>query len=342
MRIRSSHLYCNVDEADDPVRLIPLWGHDCEGSVKDEAEPGYLLKSVFGMRELFIFVVFLRKGMFMNPKIRKLIIAALAVLTLAGVVFTTTIKPASEQSATGNPAVQEADPEQSESEENVDTFDAEDGIKQDESDARADGAESEADATEEDSDGKSGKDTNSDSGKTGAAVSGSTTGQSGSTGSSSGSTGQGSSSSGSSAGQSSSSKQETITCTITIDCSLLTDESVLQGTGNENKQSYVPTNGKIASGKSVKVKKGSSVYDVLKKFCRANDIQLEASFTAGLDTYYVEGINHLYEFDGGEGSGWVYFVNGRSPNYGASDVEVKDGDKISWMYTLDYGNDVTP
>ncbi|MGN0313032.1 MAG: DUF4430 domain-containing protein [Lachnospiraceae bacterium] len=277
----------------------------------------------------------------MNPKIRKLIIAALAVLTLAGVVLTTTIKPASDQSATGNPTSQETVLGQTDPEENADLDDSKDGLTQDESDAQADEAEDEANATEEDSDGKSGKDTNSDSGKTGAAVSGSTTGQSGSTGSSSGSTGQGSSF-GSSAGQSSSSKQETITCTITIDCSLLTDESVLQGTGNENKQRYVPTNGKIAYGKSVKVKKGSSVYDVLKKFCRANDIQLEASFTAGLDTYYVEGINHLYEFDGGEGSGWVYFVNGQSPNYGASDVEVKDGDKISWMYTLDYGNDVTP
>ena len=28
-------------------------------------------------------------------------------------------------------------------------------------------------------------------------------------------------------------------------------------------------------------------------------------------SYYVQGINYLFEFDGGQGSGWMYKVNGK-------------------------------
>jgi hypothetical protein len=47
----------------------------------------------------------------------------------------------------------------------------------------------------------------------------------------------------------------------------------------------------------------------------------------------VEGINHLYEFDCGFESGWMYEVNDGFPNYGSSAYEVKPGDKIAWKYT---------
>ncbi len=36
------------------------------------------------------------------------------------------------------------------------------------------------------------------------------------------------------------------------------------------------------------------------------------------NSYYVEGIGNLYEFDCGKESGWMYKVNGRFPNYGCS------------------------
>lgn len=136
--------------------------------------------------------------------------------------------------------------------------------------------------------------------------------------------------------------QDTITCKITIDCSLLTDGSALTEAGNENKIAYVPKDGKILFSQEVTVDQGSSVYDVLKTSCRSYDIPFEATYTAGLETYYVEGINHLYEFDAGSGSGWVFFVNGDTANYGASDVQVQQGDDIVWMYSLNYGLDVQP
>lgn len=139
-----------------------------------------------------------------------------------------------------------------------------------------------------------------------------------------------------------SNKVQYITCSITIDCSVLIDGKALKENGNENKQIYVPEDGKVVSKIDVKVKENSSVYDVLKAFCKKKNIQMEASYTAGLGTYYVEGINHLYQYDGGSGSGWVFFVNGSMLNYGASDAQVSQDDEIVWMYTLDYGYDVCP
>lgn len=149
------------------------------------------------------------------------------------------------------------------------------------------------------------------------------------------------SNSGSSKADSDSEKKEEITCSIVIDVSTLVDGSALESTGNENKQSYVPNNGKILSKTDVTIEKGSSVYDVLKAICKKKQIAMSSSYSATMESYYVEGINHLMEFDGGTGSGWVYFVNGICPNYGASAYEVKDGDTIKWCYTLDYGYDVS-
>ena len=69
-------------------------------------------------------------------------------------------------------------------------------------------------------------------------------------------------------------------------------------------------------------------------------IQISSKYTPLYDSYYVEGINQLYELDCGKNSGWMYSVNGTFPNYGASAYKPKDGDVILWVYTCDLGNDV--
>ena len=51
------------------------------------------------------------------------------------------------------------------------------------------------------------------------------------------------------------------------------------------------------------------------------------------NSYYIEGLNHLYEFDCGPESGWMYKVNDWFPNYGCSAYSLKNGDKIVWCYT---------
>ena len=119
-------------------------------------------------------------------------------------------------------------------------------------------------------------------------------------------------------------------CTITIRC-----DTILNNTDKleEAKAPYVPEDGVILPVITVEFMEGETVFDVLKRVCKASDLQIEYSWTPLYDSYYVEGINHLYEFDCGFESGWMYEVNDGFPNYGSSAYEVKPGDKIEWKYT---------
>lgn len=83
-----------------------------------------------------------------------------------------------------------------------------------------------------------------------------------------------------------------------------------------------------------------SVYDILRRICDENNIQMESSFTPAFGSYYVEGINNLYEFDCGGSSGWMYSVNGAFPNYGCSSYIPENNDKIAFRYTCELGYDL--
>lgn len=126
------------------------------------------------------------------------------------------------------------------------------------------------------------------------------------------------------------------TCTFTIDCKTILNNKDKLRKGLEK---YVPDNGMIYSG-TVGFDNGESVYDILRRICDENNIQTEASFTPAFGSYYVEGINNLYEFDCGQGSGWMYSVNGVFPNYGCSSYKPVNNDKIAFRYTCELGNDL--
>lgn len=127
------------------------------------------------------------------------------------------------------------------------------------------------------------------------------------------------------------------TCTIAIDCqTILSNMKKL----NSSKKSFVPSDGKILKSTKVKIESGDSVYDILNRTCKKYKIHMEAAYTPAYKTYYVEGINQLYEFDCGDLSGWTFKVNGKFPNYGCSKYRVKDGDVIRWSYTCNAGRDV--
>ena len=119
-------------------------------------------------------------------------------------------------------------------------------------------------------------------------------------------------------------------CTITIRCDTILDNADKL---DEAKAPYVPEDGEILPLITVEFTEGETVFDVLKRVCDAAQLQIEYSWTPLYDSYYVEGINHLYEFDCGFESGWMYQVNDGFPNYGSSAYEVKPGDKIEWKYT---------
>lgn len=74
------------------------------------------------------------------------------------------------------------------------------------------------------------------------------------------------------------------------------------------------------------------------------DTVLDASLKAGIQidysgsgaTAYIKGINGLKEFDEGPLSGWLVKVDGALINRSAGSYQVKDKQKIEWVYTTDY------
>ncbi len=120
------------------------------------------------------------------------------------------------------------------------------------------------------------------------------------------------------------------TCTITIRCDTILDNMDNLTPG---KNAYVPSNGCILATSTVQFVDGETVFEVLKRVCEYAGIQIEYSWTPMYNSYYIEGINNLYEFDCGSESGWMYKVNGWFPNYGCSAYKLKEGDVIVWCYT---------
>ena len=119
-------------------------------------------------------------------------------------------------------------------------------------------------------------------------------------------------------------------CTIEIRCDTILDNLADLTAG---KGGYVPQNGVILAASKVTFHEGDTAFDVLKKACELAGIHLEYAWTPGYDSYYIEGINNLYEFDCGEQSGWMYKVNGWFPNYGCSSYKLEDGDVMVWCFT---------
>ena len=119
-------------------------------------------------------------------------------------------------------------------------------------------------------------------------------------------------------------------CTITILCHTILDNmDALEAA----KVPYVPEDGVILPTITVEFTPGETVFHVLQRVCTAAELQIEYSWTPLYDSYYIEGISHLYEFDCGFESGWMYKVDGWFPNYGCSAYELKGGEEIVWAYT---------
>ena len=121
-----------------------------------------------------------------------------------------------------------------------------------------------------------------------------------------------------------------IRCEVTIDCSvLLSNMDALQ----KNVRKYVPKDGMLLQKLSVKVKEGASAYDALVTACKAKKIAYDAEYSKMYNGVYVKGIGYLYEKMAGDMSGWLYQVDGKLPNVGASRYIMRDGDTLNWTYT---------
>lgn len=116
--------------------------------------------------------------------------------------------------------------------------------------------------------------------------------------------------------------------TISIRCDTVKDKDGVS----------VPSDGIILEETELQIYAEDTVYDILLQACRENGVHLETTGTK--ETLYVEGINNIYEKDYGDLSGWMYFVNGESPQVGCGNYKLSDGDEVVWCYTCDLGDDL--
>lgn len=119
------------------------------------------------------------------------------------------------------------------------------------------------------------------------------------------------------------------TVTLTIRCDTIAEKG---------EREYIPEDGIILDTTEFEIEDGETVHDILTEASSKYEIHLET--TGDADAIYVEGINHIYEFDFGDLSGWVYHVNGTEPSVGSGEYELSDGDTVEWFYTCELGEDL--
>ncbi|PYG87392.1 prenyltransferase/squalene oxidase-like repeat protein [Ruminiclostridium sufflavum DSM 19573] len=85
---------------------------------------------------------------------------------------------------------------------------------------------------------------------------------------------------------------------------------------------------------------GDTAWTLLKRELDARGISCKFMWSKQYGSVYVQSIDGDGEFDHGSGSGWMYSVNGKYPNFGASKYVLKEGDKLQWRYTTNLGADL--
>lgn len=132
-------------------------------------------------------------------------------------------------------------------------------------------------------------------------------------------------------------EENSLKCTISVKC-----DSILQRMSDlaPEKAKIVPKDGIILPETQTEFEMGESAFDILFKELKKNNIHLEFSETPALNSIYIEGIANIYEFDCGDLSGWFYKVNDSFKDYGSSQYKVKDGDKIEFLYSCNFGADI--
>ena len=136
-------------------------------------------------------------------------------------------------------------------------------------------------------------------------------------------------------GEHEASEETPIFVTIEIRCDELSEN--MDALTDEAVKEYIPENGIIISKTDYQIRPDkTTVFDITDQVCKDNDIQIEYTYTPGYGGYYVNGINYIYEFMAGQKSGWLFMIDGITPNYGADKMVLQGGETITWYYTVDY------
>ncbi len=121
--------------------------------------------------------------------------------------------------------------------------------------------------------------------------------------------------------------------TISVECSEVLDNMSML---NEGLEDFIPKDGIIVKKSKQNFESGDTSYDVLIKALKKEKIHMESKGLFGKKE--IEGINYLYNTSCGKSSRWIYKINGKIQSSVSSEYEVKNGDKIEWIYVCNSKN----
>ncbi len=98
--------------------------------------------------------------------------------------------------------------------------------------------------------------------------------------------------------------------------------------------------GYVLSSNKIEIIKDETVWDVTKREMEKNNVSYRSNENSPYNSVYIESIDGDGEFDHGEGSGWMYSVDGVFPDHSASVHELSGGEVIKWRYTTNLGKDL--
>lgn len=98
---------------------------------------------------------------------------------------------------------------------------------------------------------------------------------------------------------------------------------------------YIPEDGVAMARLKFIATEGDSVLDVLEKICKNKRIEVKKTQDGLIDT-----IGYIKNGDCGEGSCWIYTVDGKLMSDNPADCKVKGGEDIVWTFTLNGGHDI--
>ena len=110
---------------------------------------------------------------------------------------------------------------------------------------------------------------------------------------------------------------------------------------DEDKLDILPEDGIILESQEVNLEEGDNAFTVLQRILKEKKIHIDADIVPAVNSYYIKGINNIYEFDCGSQSGWMYKVNGEVYLKSIGQYEIKDGDLLEILYTCGSGKDIS-
>jgi len=127
---------------------------------------------------------------------------------------------------------------------------------------------------------------------------------------------------------------QTVTVSVRCDIALAHQDQLKPGVA-----AALPADGALLPVTAVPWQTGMTAYDLL--VAGLKTARMTFSHTGTGDSVYIQGIGPLYEYDGGDLSGWIFLVNGTKAEKSCGAVTLQPGDVVEWRYTFDLGRDIT-